>query len=232
MSEQGPWAKLIEERFSDPDLQAEVDAFLRENIQPYVTKKEEDAALAEGAKALYDDFQSDPGQAWVNVTAEIFGEDRANEVLAYLKSQGLEAEGDGPTDPTPSSSLPPEQQQVLDWANEQRNRSLYEENLNALAAAHPEFDDKARKLIAPFITAADGDMEVAFAGYTAWLAEAVGVPAAPEEPTTAEPPPVIGSGDGAPPAPPTVKRGQSLDAALDDFFNEQKSSAPPTVGSI
>src|SRR5690606_30809787 len=111
----------------------------------------------------------------------------------------------------------------------------YQEDLDALQAAHPDLTDEDMELIHPFIAAADSDTEAAYAGYQQFVQQFKarhGITPAEAEEETPAPPPVLGGQAAAPPTPPGEKKYTSIDEAMDDFFAEKRATPPPVVGSV
>lgn len=224
----GPWADQIRTRFTDPETQAAVDGFLREQVQPYVTKLEQSTRDIEDAKRLYDDLSSNPGETFLAITEELFGEEASAKVIEALRTGAAAEDAEGNVEPTPGAQLDPETREVLEYAKQRKQQEEYD-------AALAQFKSKGHEIIDhlfhPFVAAAEGDFEVAYEGYKQFVDDArkqFGEAPAP----TSEAPPVIASDTGTPPAVPTEKKYASIDDAIDDFFTEQKAQAPPVVGSV
>lgn len=238
MATETPWATDLASAFPDPEVQAQVDSFLRERIQPYVTSVEERAALAGDVQEFWNQWTENPGETWNEMTKELVGDEKAAEVLALI--QGTEPSAPATpaapateAPPTTGQALPPQYQEALDEFIGERQTAKYDKAVNEFIAAHPDAGVK-RELFDPFVASAEGNLEAALEGYTAWAtaAQAEFGPPPPEGEAPAPAPPALTGETGGVSTPPTEKDyGRNIDAAVDDFFNEQKASAPPVVGT-
>lgn len=233
---EAPWAKDLAAIIPDEAVRGGVDGYIREKWQPRMTQLEQEVANSATARALYGDFQNDPVDTFLSVAGEIF-EDQPD-ILTGI--QGLFTPAADPAAPaTPVAALPPEQARMLaEWQAEreaEQQATAYATQIAALKAAHPEdtLIDEGR--LAPFVVSANGDIDAAYAGFRAFIAEFPGAqPAAVVAPPA---PAVLGTSatSGGGPTPPTATRYASLDAALDDAMVDLRASreAPPTVvGSV
>ena len=224
---EAPWSGDLQQRFPDEQVRTQVDQYVRETVQPYITRLEQESADDRYAKKLWTDFTENPVDTYLSVTQEMFGDevrDEAQELLDAL------AEGDNELDPEFSpeydeNELPPQVQQMYDEWNAQKREDAYYDELERVAAENDDIDFEAYEdLFHPFVSAADGDFDQAVEGFRNFLGRAQG-----EETEEGAPPPAaLDSGSQAPSVPPTEKDYDNLDDALDDFFEEQKP-APPTV---
>jgi hypothetical protein len=229
---QGPWSADLESTFTDPVIRQQVDGFLREKVQPYTTKLEQELAPA---KSLWDDFHSKPRETFLEVATDIYGEDGAKALAEYLDSQsdGGDAaaqalvEEAGGVQPTPRD---PEVQAIIDERNEARDKAAFRADFEAVKAAHPEVDLDF-DLFVPHV-AAHGDYETAVASYVAQEAR-VAARLAPADPNAAPaptPPPVVGAGASGPTTPPQAKQyGADLGAAIDDWANEVQAGGQSVI---
>lgn len=228
----GPWADQLKASFDDPAEQAKVDAFLRATVQPYVTKLEQSTADLQDAQRLYDDLNNSPGETFLAITEELFGDEAAARVTEALRTGEAQVAPDGNVEAT-TTKLDPETQALLDHVKEKKENEEYHALVDAFIAN--DHADIKKELFHPFVHAAEGDFDVAYAGYseflTKWKAENGVVADDPAEAEVETAPPALGSDTGGATAPPLTKPGQSLDEALDDFMNEQRA-APPVVGSV
>ncbi len=226
-----PWADDLATVFGDEAVRGQVDDFLRQKVQPYVTQLEQSRSVNEDAERLYSAFVEDPTDAYGQLSTELWGEEVTDSIRAAFNAEDDEDE----TPPTPATpeapqaELPPEVQELLEERRTAKAREQYDAQLAGLKAAKsdPDLDDE---LFAPFVVMAEGDMELAYQGYTAHRAKFN--PSSTEEVTTEQPPAVIGSDTTSPSSPPTTKKYGSLDEAMDDFLIETKSQAPPVVGAV
>lgn len=227
----GPWADQLKSSFEDPDQQAAVDAFLRSTVQPYVTKLEQSAADLTDAQRLYDDLNQNPGETFLAIAEELFGEDGAARVTEALRTGEAVVTPEGEVAAT--SALSPEDKALLDHVRETKEAGEYEAALSAFVADGHE--DVKTELFHPFVHAAEGDFEVAYVGYKQfledWKTENGGATEDPSEDEVDTAPPALGASTAAGTTPPLQAKHQSIDEALDDFMAEQRSTAPP-VGSV
>lgn len=229
----GPWANAVTQTFADPAVQAQVDQFMRTHYQPYVTRLENERAAAQQAQQFYDAFQEDAGAAFLSLAEEMFGEEAVDGIVAALGdgestelNEALETAQE-----TPVAQLSPEQQQLLDWAAQQKvaqenaeRQAQYEADKKAWLAG-----DEARKeidpaLFDPFLAAHDGDFEKAAAHYEQFQGRF--------KPADPNPDPAPATLPGSAPTPATTEDfGGSFDAAWESFAAEQRAlkPAPPTV---
>jgi predicted RNA-binding Zn ribbon-like protein len=80
----GPWANDLTSHFEDPSERARVDAFLRETVQPHVTRIEQERAQLKPAEQLYADLVENPADTYVALTEELFGEDATKAIQDQL----------------------------------------------------------------------------------------------------------------------------------------------------
>lgn len=239
----GPWANDLAELFSDESVRAQVDGFLREKVQPYVTQIEQKVSELKPAEQLYTLFLEEPDETYLEVTRELFGDELAEVVqqkLDELYGEGAAEEQatQQPGETEPQHELPPEVAELVEERRQAKLQAAYNAELERIKAsvANDPSIEVVDKWFHPFVVAADGDMDLALEGYREWYTDVKqrlgGDPTPPAEEQGQQPPPVLGS-DVAPPAqPPAQKKYESLDEAVDDFLAEVKASAPPTVGSI
>lgn len=229
----GPWASDLEAAFEDEATRGQVDAFLREKIQPRVTELEQATAGNRNAEKLWTDFSERPVETFVTVANELFGDDVTEAIGNVLRGEGtqedeqilsdLENEGE-------AGNLPPEAKEAIEYFQTKRREEAYEAELDRVQKANPDVEiDEG--LFHPFIVAAEGDFDVAIEGYKTFAETAkekygVNVPS-PDDVPTPDPPTVVGKETPSASPAPTEPKNQTLDEALDDFFNEQ--SSPPTV---
>lgn len=240
----GPWADQLASTFEDQQVREQVDAFLRGNVQPYVTQLEQ--SRNPDADALYQALNDSPGETFLAISSELWGDDAAEAIREALVAQsGDETPPPAETPPAadtqqnaaapapPAAGLDPRVERVVTSFEETERQRQY---TDALAAFKQDgHSDVVDELFAPFVATAGGDFDTAYAGYTKWLADfksTAGVPADNvETPAVPEAPQVLGSDSQATTAPPVTKQYGSLDEAIDDFMSENRSSAPTPVGS-
>lgn len=229
----GPWANDLAKVFEDEGVRGQVDSFLRSTVQPHVTRLEQASQVNEDAAKLYADFQDNPGGTYLAVTEELFGDDLTEIIRNHLAGEDAdEAVEDETEEVHEGSNLDPRLAKLLEKEDLREQREQYEVELARIRETDPQLDPE---LLAPFVVAADGDVDTAYAGYKQWLEKAGVQGTAAEEVVADEPPAVLGSDSESPSSPPVRKDyGGSLDAALDDFFAETKGKGDPAppVGSV
>src|SRR5436190_4659206 len=75
IDQDAPWSSDLQERISDADVRAQVDQYVRDTVQPYVTQLEQGSAEDRFARKLWNDFTENPADTYIAVTREMFGED-------------------------------------------------------------------------------------------------------------------------------------------------------------
>lgn len=233
-----PWAADLAATFTDPEIQAQVDGFMREKVQPRVTQLEQQVAGLSDAQEYYNDLTTDPGKTWVSLTHEILGDDLAGKVLAALSDE-TPAEPAAATTATTTetpSGLAPEDQQFLAKMREKEAKAEYSAQVEAFVTEKADPSLKSR-WFHPFVAAAGGNLEVAYGGYKEWVEDfkagnTTATPAEAAAETAADPPPTLNSGAGGAAQVPTVKKYRSMDDAIDDVWKDMAGAAPSTVGSV
>lgn len=220
-----PWASDLESKFEDEGVRANVDQFLRENVQPYVTKIEQDSVQHRDANKLWQDFTEDPVNTYVAITNELFGDELTQKVTGLIGGEDDDDDLDFDFDDTPQRD--PATQEAVEYFQQQKREQAYQEELDRVKQANDGLEIE-EEMFHPFVVAADGDFDVAVAGYKRFVEQAqerfgVQVPNPEQVPA----PPVIGSADRSPSTPPTEEHYDSLDDAMDAFLNETKSPPPP-----
>ncbi len=237
-----PWQKDLEAQFTDETVRNQVNEFLGSKVQPYVTKLEQESAPSRDAQKLWDDFISDPVNTYRSVTEELFGEETSEKITGVLSNatgqepDAAQAAAQVDAGDVDAAELPPELREVVEHFQQEKRTKAYGEEFDRVKGSE-EFKDVAidKDLFHPFVVAADGDFDIAAAGYKQWHDQASAKfglnPPSPDQIQDA-PPPTIGQAtpSGGNP-PPVVKQDQTLDDALDDFFTEQKTP-PTTVGPV
>ena len=242
----GPWADDIRSSFTDPEVQAQVDAFLRAKIQPHVTQVEQQAAEA---RQLYDAFQADPYAAYAAVGEQLYGEQYQPPQAAaptpqqpqYFQDQygnvvqpiGYDAQGNpvfGAAQPPaqqPPAQQPPAQQATpetdprLQAVLEDYDERLYDQAKQQFLS-DPANADIHPALFDQFVANAETWDEAA-AAYRAYAAAWAAAQDAP--PPDTAPPQLGDQGQGSPSTQPVEQR-KSLNETIDEIFNEQ-AAAPP-----
>jgi hypothetical protein len=229
----GPWAKDLETAFTDPEMQRTVDAFLREKVQPHVTRMEQTAAELADAKVLMDDLINKPGETFLALTEELFGSEQAGAVYKALQSGDVvevdDGEGGVDLEVTKAAALDPETRALLDEIKADKQRVAYNTAVTETVAKYKDTVDIDPDLFHPFVHTAGGDMDQAAQAYKAYnekYTAKYGAPLVVPE-GQAPAPPVIGGANSAVTVPPVQKK-YTMDSAFDEFFAEQKA-APPTI---
>lgn len=239
----GPWADDLAEMFSDEGVRSQVDGFLRQRVQPRVTRLEQSVADLEPAKELYTAFEEDPGLTYLEITEELFGPEMAETVREELLQRFAEGEAPAVDEDLPGvertqQELDPRVARAVERVEEQEEREAYERELRRIKEQDSGLVDDD---FHPFVLAAEGDFDKAYAGYKQWrdrvesrYREQFGSSQETEESEAQEQPPaVLGSDVQTPAAPPTEKRYESMDEALDDMIADIKANkAPQVVGSV
>lgn len=234
-----PWAQDLESIFADEAMRGQVDGFLREKVQPYVTQLEQSSSTDRNAKKLWDDFAENPVDTFIAVSEELFGDETKDAFINVLSGEesGEESDDDytGHTaddDDSTTVELPEDVQEAVEWFQEEQRTREYRHELDRIKEDFSDVD-LDEDLFHPFVVAADGDFETAIEGYKAWAEQAkekYGINV-PSEGDVTPPPTTIGSTTTGNAPPPTEQNYDSIDDALDAFFDEQKSP-PVTVGNV
>lgn len=245
-----PWSKDLNSVFSDEGTRGQVDQFMREHVQPHVTKLEQDAARDEHARNLWNKLSDDPFATYVEITSQLFGDDASEQVFATLQSalsgeQGPEAQaaaeaavGQQPapaTQQAPEPTADPRIQRMLETFEADQNEKLYNVEMERAVSANADLDgDKMRNNLHPFVVTANGDFDTAVGMYRSFLTQ-FGEPASGQEVAdhTRQTAPPVGDGSGAPLAPETQQKGKTLDEAADNLraMLRANRTAPP-VGTV
>lgn len=234
-----PWDKDLETAFADPEQRAAVDAFLRTNVQPHVTKLETDYAATQDARSLYNDLTATDDEAafgaFINVTRELYGDEAVQKLVEALVPGEPAAPATEPAaqPATPAElsldNLPPQVRKAAEFVEQEEANREYDREMARIKAGLPEGTDLNEREFALSVMAAGGDFDQALDHYnersSAWT------PAAPETPPAPEPPATIG--EGLAPQP-TEEKYDTIDDALAAYFNETRASAaaPPPVGTV
>lgn len=235
-SSDAPWAQELASQFADDTIRSQVDEFLRGNIQPYVTRLEQESVGNRDANRLWQDFAENPYETYVGVTKELFGDD-----LALRIASALESDDDPTTDheehevpdydlAIDEDELPESVREAVDFYQQQQQASAWEQEMNRVIEDYPDVEIDA-DLLNPFVIAAEGDFDVAVASYAQFVnnaREKFGLSVG--DLSDVNVPPVIDSDATGTSTPPQQKQYESLDDAMDDFFAEQ-NAPPPVVGS-
>lgn len=237
----GPWADKLESRFDDPAIRAQVDEFLKADVQPYVTQLEQSRSdVPEEAGLLYNDLLENPAETYLAITHELYGPEAAQAVQRALDqgatpeqaaAVGQQVAEEGEVDDEGDPVLERMREDYI----ERQQAEAYTEALNAVKDQLPEGEELIEDLFHPFVVSTNGDFDAALEGYRSFVKEAkekFGL--SPDQiPDSIEPPPTLGSDSQTTTAPPTQKKYESIDEALDDTLAEIRANkAPATVGVV
>lgn len=224
-----PWAKDLATLFPDETVRTQVDTYLRANVQPHVTKLEQEYAPA---KQLWQDLQGDDSvDVYVNAARQLYGDDVAELIETQLANHFAEPAPPVADPAAPASALTPEQQDAVNWAHEQKVEALYASELERISAVDPTIVGR-EALFANLVVGTEGDFDEAQRRWQQQgLANLQPVPAPPAEPAVPAPPTLDGGGA---PVLPTQKRYTSFDDATDDMLADVRAAAqaPPAVGQV
>lgn len=229
----GPWANDLATHFEDPGQRAAVDAFLRETVQPYSTKLEQQLAELKPAEQLYSDLVANPQDTFLAISEELFGEDGAKAISEQLFGSQEEPVVTNPE--TTQPAINPEDQAAIDWAKQQAITEQYNAEFERVKGLDDYKDVPAEDwdLFHPFVASAEGDFDAAAAGFAQWRSQVESRYKPAEEPPAPDPDAPATLGDvTTPPAPPIQKDYKNIDDAIEDFFSETRPAAPPVVGSV
>lgn len=188
-----PWTKDLQERFTDPAVYAEVDKYMREKQQPYVTGLEQARKEAADKAAIYDDlnegFNTDPAAMLRDIAAQYYDADVADRIVELVAGgKTPEAAEKQAVAEDKAVELPEDVRETVEWAKQERAarqeatelaeaQKALDEWKTATLAAHPHVNEL--KLLRR--VGATGDMEQALAWYLeeypAPTADAPNVPA-------------------------------------------------------
>jgi len=240
-----PWANDLQELFTDEGVRGNVDAFLREKVQPYITKIEQDSAADRRAKNLWDQFSEDPYATFEQVAVEIYGEDVADKIKRAMDDEGdpdaqaqaideVVAESEDSESLFDLKDLPPEVRRLVEEKQELEAEAAFDDEIKEVKEWMSEnnipFDEE---VFYPFVANAEGDIELAVDHYQAWVEKAEGtfgikLDGADEE--ISVPPQTISSESRQAAPPPQAPSYESLDEAMDDWLKEE-NAPPPVVGN-
>ena len=240
-AQSGPWAADLEQYFETDEARQAADRYMREKVQPYVTGVE---SQAKPALELYSDLQENPGATYLELTTDLFGDEAAKAITAYLEQAYGEEEVRGEVTPPANTEAQPQetgkvddpriQEMLTDW-EDQRNERLYNAELERLSREHPDVtihDDLFRH----HVVMNDGDMDEAFKSYNEFVQNAASILGLQKGEQVPGAPPVLGSGVQAGSTPPPTEKNYDGDygAAIQDWAAEQnavgQSIIPPVPG--
>jgi hypothetical protein len=246
-----PWAQTLETRFQDDTTRAAVHAAWQEEVQPYVTRKEQE--LGEWGRVrdqLQDDDASIP--TFLAIAEQTYGPEVAQVFVDALRAHLQLDDGDGAAEQQGGDWQSPEAydawyQAQPPWVQEQEDLrrgseedAQYQQEVQQYAPDVVEIG--ADHHLARYVLAADGDVQQGKALYdqefgpiveqarqNPQLAASLGLQfpehAAPAEAEGA--PAVLGSsGAQGGVAPPTEPQYASLDAAMEAMWQEVSGKSP------
>lgn len=225
----GPWAQDLATRFPDDATRGQVDQFLREKIQPYTTQLEQKAAAGTQAQEFLGAFQTNPLDAYVSVTTDMFGEEAGTAMLTYLQQQvDQQAAEPGVTQEQAVENVAtdPRVAAALEFFENTQASQAYDTELARIKAAHPEVDEDS---FHTFVAGAEGNFDMAYNLYSQFVTK-FGVPQPAADPPP-PPAPVLGSDTATAQASTTQvqPRAQTIAGAVDDMMNDFRAAkeAPP-----
>ncbi len=167
-------------------MRAQVDAYLREEQQPYITKVEAARAEAEGKAWVFDELESDPEAALRKIVSAVW-DDEAGDRVVQLIGEGWNAEAaaeqagaEAAAGGVVAAELPEDVQKTVEWAKNEQARQADEaakaakaaalaqatEELNAWADPLLEAEpDIKRTTLMAYVVAHRGEMGPAYAAY-------------------------------------------------------------------
>lgn len=250
-----PWSTDLADAFEDEEQRKAVDEFLAKNVQPYVTKLEQESRPTRDATRLWEGFNESPVETYVQVSRELYGEEVADQVAAILQGEAQEEQVPSDTQGTEETAtpdtqtpkgvslddLPVEVREAVAKQQAEEQRVAYYEEIDRVTKEHvddlpKDAEGKAEldvDLFHPFVVAEGGDFDRAFAAYNQFYENAkkkFGIQVPDGE--NVEPPTTIDSQTrDASATPPQETNYESLDDAIDAFLDEQHAP-PPTVGGV
>lgn len=177
-----PWAKSLETRFADETVRAEVDAYLREEHQPYVTKVEQERAEALDKARIYDWLDEEPDEALKAIVSAVYDDEAAERVAELIGAgvapekaaevAGAEAEAAG----VQPAELPEDVKATVEWAKKRQAEESAEAEAKQIEDAGKALKDWHAELVKAdpdikygalmaYVAAQQGDMDAALAAY-------------------------------------------------------------------
>jgi hypothetical protein len=234
----GPWAADLAVYFEDESVRGQADKFLREKIQPHVTKLEQTQSEYKPAHEFFDDLRDDPIGTTLALAEEVYGAEIADKI-AELVAAGEDpataakeaTEGESPkTDEDPVIA-----KMKAEYEAQERSKLWDQELARIKSTPEAQGVDIDPELFAVFVHQAEGDMDAALPAYKAFEERSrtkYGQPA----PAPPAPPAPLGTQPGDAPAstPPIAPKITSFDEALDATLAEIRSNrnGPTPVGTV
>lgn len=197
-SPQAPWAQSLAQAFPEEDHRARVDQYIRSEIQPYITRREQELGqVGDIWDSLWDEDQS--VVTYLELANSIYGEEAARALAQTLsdhfEKQGLPpeqaaaagvqaanqqaaAEGGEPQVPKVLEfdeylqTLPPEAREVIVAQRTALEDQTYEGQLDQLAKVEPTIDAN-RSLFSRYVASAEGDLNSALSQWQAEMAPVI-----------------------------------------------------------
>lgn len=228
-----PWAADLNLLFEDQQTRTRVDEYMRTKVQPHTTKLEQQLAETKDAQRLFTDLNENPGQALVNLTAEVYGQEAATDLANYLNAQAQQTQEVQQAQQAQFAQLDPQTAAEIAALREYREEQVYEAAMKQTIAANPDIDPDDLHIWVAQTEDDKGnvDFNAAVGLYRGYIAKHV--PASTDNQVI---PPVTGSDVGSAqsttvPAQRTFARGEgkkALDDAIEDFVRtNRKQEAPP-----
>jgi hypothetical protein len=229
----GPWSKDLETAFADPAQRAAVDEFLRQTVQPHVTRLEQDSAANRNANRLWNDFTESPNETFLSVATELYGADQARQLQDIIAGSPPDEPGDPAGDEydIKLDELPPQVREAVEFAQSERRTRAWNDVIEKVKSDNPDLNLDP-ELFAPFVNATDGDIDRAVEGYKAHL-EKIRTQFNVQPETTADPaeaaPNTIGRESASPTTPPVEEKFETVDDAIDSLFKDMQAAKAPTT---
>lgn len=187
----GPWANDLNLIFTDPNQRAQVDQFLRTKVQPHTTKLEQELAQTRDAQKLWNDLGENPGETFVAVARELYGEEAATAAVNAMQAALDQGQQQQAQQPAPAQ-LPPEIQNMYQSWQEEQNEKVYDATVAKIVASNP---DILEGRFHHFVASANGDFDKAVILYREDLRDlaAGGLVSLNQGDPPPVPPPVTGS---------------------------------------
>lgn len=218
----------------DEGVRSQVSKYLADTWQPRVTQLEQSS---KPAVELYNDFSEKPKDTLVEVAEELYGKDVATAFKGYLDEiEGSQESPQVPQATAEQAERDPEVQAIIDWKRQQDEEAAFNAEFKRVQEANPAipFD---RELYMNAV-AETGDFDRAVEAYTTKYSDYLNWRASQDAANQPPPeaPPVLGTSEAQGHGEVQTERpNQTLDEAIDDYFNEQAvrgntgAPAPPVA---
>lgn len=182
-----PWADSLGRAFPDEATRGQVDQYLRSEIQPYITRKEQELGEVSGVwENLWDEDQTIP--TYLSLAESIYGPELAREVAQTFAKHfevteglspeqaaaaGVEAANQAAVDAQPEveavpdfdewlAKQPPEVREIVTNQVAQNEDDVYNGQLAELAGVEPTIKGNEDRF-SRYVVATEGDLNVALA---------------------------------------------------------------------